>query len=151
MIVLSIDPGVTTGIALVEFGADSARVVETCEPTPPTAYTTMRRMVAAHRSEDLRVVAESFTITARTGKVNAPGTSLEVIGALRAILHETGLGWDALVLQRPADAKSLISNEMLRQEGLWHRGGGGHAVDALRHAALYAVRNGWKPKAVTSE
>jgi hypothetical protein len=28
----------------------------------------------------------------------------------------------------------------------WHKGGEGHANDAIRHALLKLVKSGWKPK-----
>jgi hypothetical protein len=142
--VVAVDPGVTSGVAVVSFHSDGTTEQHlSVEVDVGSVYTTLKNLITEYPNAS--VVAEAFLITSRTGKLNAPGTSLEIIGALRAILMDSGRGWFALSLQRPSDAKALVSNQMLSSIGLWHRGGGGHAMDALRHAALYAVKHRWMP------
>jgi hypothetical protein len=48
-----------------------------------------------------------------------------------------------LVMHKPA-AKVAINNEQLKAVGLWHRGGAGHANDALRHIAIRLINVGWR-------
>jgi len=55
-------------------------------------------------------------------------------------------GPDNISFQTPADAKALFPNEALRKVGTWHKGGEGHALDAIRHALLKLTKLGWKPK-----
>jgi hypothetical protein len=45
----------------------------------------------------------------------------------------------------PADAMTMFDNEKLKKLEYWHRGGKGHALDAIRHALLRLVKTGWKP------
>jgi hypothetical protein len=51
-----------------------------------------------------------------------------------------------ITFQAPVDAKTMFSNESLKKIGTWHKGGDGHANDAIRHALLKLVKSGWKPK-----
>jgi hypothetical protein len=90
-----------------------------------------------------RVAVERFLITRQTATNSQAPWSLMVIGVVTAISIRLGL--DAkLILQKPADAMSFVGNDMLRALGLWHRGGAGHANDALRHAVLCTVNQGWR-------
>ena len=73
----------------------------------------------------------------RTIKNTPAPWSLEATGVIRAV---AGLKSQQIVQQLPGDAMNLVDNDMLRRLGLWHRGGEGHANDALRHAVLYAVK-----------
>jgi hypothetical protein len=144
MKVLAVDPGVLSGVAVVEFTEDGTAHILTAHEVPTTeVYGAIK--VAVGTYPDAALVSEAFTITARTARVRAPNDSLEIIGAMKALAHDLGRGWEAVTLQRPSDAKHLVSNDMLRDIGAWYRGGEGHANDALRHAVLYAVRNGWQP------
>jgi hypothetical protein len=52
---------------------------------------------------------------------------------------------DDISFQSPADAKAMFSNEKIRKLEYWHKGGEGHALDAIRHALLYMVKKGWNP------
>ena len=91
--------------------------------------------------EAQRLVIERFTINAKTIKNSQAPWSLEVIGVVRAMSLENELN---LEFQSPAEAKSLVDNKMIKRLGLWHRGGAGHALDAIRHATTYAIRKGWR-------
>jgi hypothetical protein len=39
----------------------------------------------------------------------------------------------------------MFSNEKLKKLEFWHKGGEGHALDAIRHAVLRLVKIGWIP------
>ena len=141
--VIGIDPGVTTGLAHVffhEFG--DAILVDSAEKDFGDSIAWLRAALRRTNGVERAIVVEKFIITARTASINAPGDSLEMIGAARLLARDVDL---PLHRQAPSEAKSLVSNEMLRQIGLWERGTGGHSIDAMRHATLYAVRHGWVP------
>jgi hypothetical protein len=40
----------------------------------------------------------------------------------------------------------MFPNEALKKLEYWHRGGAGHALDAIRHGLLYLAKNGWTPR-----
>jgi hypothetical protein len=91
------------------------------------------------------VACERFTITAQTVRNSQAPYSLEQIGVLKHLCRESGHSVDAISFQAPVDAKRMFPNEVLRGLGIWHRGGAGHANDAIRHALLALVRQKWVP------
>jgi hypothetical protein len=52
---------------------------------------------------------------------------------------------DDIYFQSPADAKAMFDNPKLKKLDYWHKGGEGHALDAIRHGLLRLVKIGWKP------
>jgi hypothetical protein len=94
---------------------------------------------------DLEVVCERFTINAQTVKNSQAPYSIEQIGILKQCLMDAGRPADDIYFQSPADAKAMFPNPALKKLGYWHRGGEGHALDAIRHALLRAIKSGWKP------
>ena len=93
------------------------------------------------------VVVERFIITAQTVKKTFQPWALEGTGIVRAVALERDV---VFTQQTAADAKSAVDNDKLRRLGIWHRGGAGHANDALRHAVLAAVARGWRHPALKS-
>jgi len=136
--IAAVDPGLKTGVCVVVFGdggctklmddeIDFDGVLAWCEDWMPGSDW---------------VAVERFLITRQTATNSQAPWSLMVVGVVTAMAIRQDL--DAkLVLQKPVDAMSLVTNDMLRTIGLWHRGGAGHANDALRHAVLCAVKRGW--------
>jgi hypothetical protein len=152
--VLAIDPGKTTGVALLHrlVAANTVETKLTAELVilgdNPQHATTLRRIIrgwkAAGDEYPLRIVVERFTITPDTGKKSQEAkAALETIGAVKLMCVEVGYPLDAIVYQGPGEAKAGWHNAKLKRCGLWHRGGAGHALDALRHAATYLVSGGW--------
>ena len=86
------------------------------------------------------IVSESFIITINTAKNTQATWSLELIGVARMVSRL--YGGQELVLQSPAAAKRLMSDDLLRALG-WHTKGKGHANDAARHLGLFMVSRGW--------
>lgn len=138
--VLSIDPGQTSGVALVRreplelMRSDELNWENTCK----FVDTALREF----GGENVDVVIERFTITQQTAKNTQQTWSLEVIGMCRLMAMAHGAG--AITLQTPADAKTFASNMRLKNLELWHVGGAGHANDAIRHAILRLTRTGLK-------
>lgn len=95
--------------------------------------------------DDLDVVCERFTINAQTVKNSQAPYSLEQIGILKQCMMDMGMKADDIFFQSPADAKAMFTNEKLKKLGYWHKGGEGHALDAIRHGLLRLVKTGWKP------
>lgn len=144
--VIAVDPGLATGIAVVSRSDDDVLVLEYSGELPPLDAAERFRELLGIRFPESEVVVERFTITSATAKNSQAPWSLKVIGALEWIAWDTA-GLDPereFVLQGPAEAKRLVTNEMLRRFGLWHRGGEGHANDAIRHAVYRYARLGWR-------
>lgn len=125
-VVLGVDPGKTTGWALLSIGFECGQLNGRLD-----AYT---RLPLGYPG--MEVVAEKFTITpgTPTGQYDA----LYIIGHLEAICYSNKIPF---TLQTPAQAKKFISNEVLTILG-WYRKGLPHAMDAARHLALHLVQSG---------
>lgn len=137
--VLSIDPGLSSGIAFIR--REPLKLVHSDELPPNETGDFVSALLREYPPDHVDVVMERFLITQATAKNSQQGVSLEVIGVVKYLCHAYGA--DPVTLQTPADAKSFSSNARLKQLELWHVGGEGHALDALRHAVLRLTRTGW--------
>ena len=137
--VLSCDPGESSGLCLVR--RDPFELVWSDELDWVHNARKVDETLRELGGENVDVVCERFTITAQTAKNSQQGISLEIIGQVRLLALAHGAG--QITLQSPADAKNFSSNARLRALGTWHVGGGGHALDAIRHAILRLTRTGW--------
>ncbi len=146
--VLAVDPGKTTGVALFTYAPGSEpELLWSTEVTQLEYAAQVRSAIAtaAARGLELEVACERFTINAQTVKNTQAPFSLEQIGILKQCLMDVGRAPDDVYFQAPADAKALFSNPKLKKLEYWHRGGEGHALDAIRHGLLHIVKMGWKP------
>lgn len=148
--VLAVDPGKATGIAFfsIEAGEDPI-LLGSWEVQFETFAVVIRDVFSKYPT--VEVVCEKFTINAETAKKSQAPFSLEHIGVLRQIMMDNGQDPWSLPLQLPANAKAMFPNPALKKVGYWHRGGEGHALDAIRHGLLYLVKTGWKPRKLLSE
>ena len=148
--IIAIDPGLASGVAHVRVdpvGPVWFPIVSTDELAPRETGQWLRaalRLVPDH--DTTAVVIEKFTITAKTAQNSQAPWSLEVIGQSRWIVWEEISPERQLIVQSPADSMAAFKNDRLRALGLWHRGGHGHAVEALRHVALFAHRQKLLPR-----
>lgn len=155
--VLAIDPGLVSGCAHVRVNDGVISVIESAELNPLDTGLWLEKALenaSYHGSiNDTTVVVERFVITPKTGANTQAPWSLEVIGQTKWIVAKIDPARDPLVrMQSPADAKAAMPNPRLRELGLWHRGGKGHALDALRHAGLYLLRQRMiKPRIAASD
>lgn len=145
--VLAIDPGKTTGMALFSYEAGSEPVLEWSKELEQHEVAEAVRGVIwlGNVRNNIDIVCERFVINAQTVRNSQAPYSLEVIGIVKQCLHDNGKAMDDIFFQAPADAMSMFSNEKLKKLEYWHRGGAGHALDAIRHALLRLVKTGWKP------
>lgn len=147
--VLSVDPGKATGVAFFSMeGKEEPKILHSSEPQPEEFADTIRNiLIDLDRDFDnLQVVCEKFTINAQTVRNSQAPYSLEQIGVLKQILQDFGLDREGIVWQMPADAKRMFPNEALKKLEYWHKGGEGHAIDAIRHGLLRIVKTGWVPE-----
>jgi hypothetical protein len=130
---LAIDPGLCTGVCLVNNLPDT--------PTFTTAEldfaASCRFIKSVIDDGDVTLVAERFTISERTIKLGRDHTAIELIGVMKWFSIDAGL--PEPIFAGPAEVKRLVTDARLKQF-TWHRGGGGHANDASRHAVYHLLR-----------
>lgn len=145
--VLAVDPGKATGLALFSRESDSEPVLEWSKEVQQEEFAEAVRAVMWDPTirPHLDVVCERFTINANTVKNSQSPFSLEQIGILKQCMLDNGRPVDDIYFQSPADAKAMFDNPKLKKLEYWHRGGEGHALDAIRHGLLRLVKIGWKP------
>jgi hypothetical protein len=143
--ILAVDPGKATGMALFTFETGQEPVLVWSGEFQQEDYAKPIREALATVQGDLEIVCERFTINAQTVKNSQAPYSLEQIGILKQCLMDAGRPADDIYLQSPADAKAMFPNPALKKLGYWHRGGEGHALDAIRHGLLRIIKSGWKP------
>lgn len=139
--IIAIDPGLASGVAHVIVGPEGFTIVTTDELAPWETGEWLRASLRLVPDPDTTaVVIERFTITAKTAQNSQAPWSLEIIGQSRWIVWDEISPERDLILQSVSDSQAAFTNDRLRSFGLWHRGGHGHAVEALRHVALFAHR-----------
>jgi len=145
--VLAIDPGKTTGMALFSRQDASEPVLEWSKELEQheVAETVRSVLWSPEKRHHVDVVCERFIINAQTVRNSQAPFSLEVIGIVKQCLYDNGRPIDDVYFQAPADAMSMFDNKKLKKLEYWHVGGGGHALDAIRHGLLRLVKTGWKP------
>lgn len=141
---IAVDPGKATGVALFTFEAGEEPVLVWSLELQQHEYAGPIR-ATLEQYPDAEVVCERFTINAQTVKNAQAPYSLEQIGILKQCLMDAGRSADDVYFQSPADAKAMFPNPALKKLEYWHRGGEGHALDAVRHGLLRLVKTGWKP------
>jgi hypothetical protein len=150
MYVLSVDPGKMSGVCLLEWSGqeDDLPVVKFSVEVDDVGYDNPIDIALNQWQsyDSFMVVCERFTITAQTVRNSQAPYSLEQIGILKHMCRVNGYKPENITFQAPVDAKTMFSNESLKKIGTWHKGGDGHANDAIRHALLKLVKSGWKPK-----
>ena len=146
--ILSVDPGKFSGIAIFTLNdGEEPVLVESGEYLQSEYAQPIRKAIGSAIMQDIKleIVCERFTINAQTVKNSQAPFSLEQIGILKQCLMDIGIDPESIIFQSPADAKAMFPNPQLKKLGYWHRGGEGHALDAIRHALLRLAKTGWKP------
>jgi len=145
--VLAVDPGKVTGMALFSFEIGSEPVLEWSDELEQQDIAEALRGILWNPTvrPNLEVACERFIINAQTVRNSQAPYSLEVIGILKQCLQDNGRAMDDIYFQPPSEAMGMFTNEKLKKLEYWHRGGKGHALDAIRHALLRLVKTGWKP------
>lgn len=133
---LSIDPGLATGVALLNT-EDLINPVQlgTNELDIPSLYAFLEETFKAYGNE-MMVVCEAFIVTVETVKnQNGEYWSLELIGLVKFFCWKYQV---PMTLQNP-DARTFATHPMIKEVGFWHKGGEGHAIQALRHAFVWIL------------
>lgn len=139
MLIVGVDPGGTTGLALVRTtdGGDEIDIVETQHIVGMGSIQWIDNLLRDR--VPIQVAAEAFTIAERTLRGTRSGVmeALYTIGAIRYLCYKHGV---AFTLQTPAQAKNAYTDSTLRALKIWRANP--HERDALRHALLYARTHG---------
>lgn len=147
---LAIDPGKISGVALLSWttqDSDLPKLEASYEVDDQAFAETINKFLENwYKDGTFLVVCERFTITAQTVKNSQAPYSLEQIGVLKHLCRVAEYPVDNISFQPPVDAKNMFPNDALKKIGTWHRGGEGHANDAIRHALLKLTKSGWKPR-----
>lgn len=150
--VLAVDPGKTTGLAWMRHEDGLIHLEDSMEASPEEVIPLIRPALADWKPlqsghPPLRLVIEKFTINAATVKKSQEASwALRTIGAVEQAARDVGYPMLAIAWQGPGEAKNAFANDKLKALGLWHRGGAGHALDAIRHGTLYLAKVGWTTK-----
>lgn len=142
MLVLGIDPGSTTGIAVVYYDPTdhSVEVMETHQLQVKEATLWIRREIS-ERGVAL-IGMEKYIITQRTAKLSRQTDALEMIGVVKSqvLFALTDSGREIPIsMHSSSDGKNVWSNPRLVKHDLY-RHATGHARDGLRHALLALER-----------
>lgn len=148
--VLAVDPGKSTGVAFFAWDGESDPALMSAYEAQPEEFAEVIRELLSAAKGELTVVCERFIINAQTVRNSQAPYSLEQIGVLKQCLRDIQIPDTSIVWQSPADAKAMFPNPALKKVGYWHKGGEGHALDAIRHGLLCLVKRGWKPSALLS-
>lgn len=132
MMVLGIDPGGTTGLAVLDWDPTEHKisVAESLQLELQDTLRWLHRLPASFDIEGIGI--ERFVFTARTTKLTAQYDALYVIGAALSLAVNNDI---PIKLQNVADAKTSFDNENLKELGILVKGP--HAKDAARHGLLY--------------
>lgn len=139
MIVLAVDPGSMTGYAVLDTTNEgTARPIAGQKP-----YAVFQSMVESDYGDriDVQLVIERFVLNAGSIRKSRDGMhdAIQTIGVLEFLGREHG--WPEPVFQLPADVMRLVDNAALRNLG-WYARGQEHANDALRHLAVWSLKQG---------
>lgn len=146
---LCVDPGLLTGVAALERIDDNVKLLGSAERNEDQFANWFRTMLdegvneEQHHGQVLSIVCEQFFITAQTAKNSQAPWSLENIGIMKQCLRDIGYPLERVFWQKPSAAKLVVPNDKLHRLELWHRGGAGHANDAIRHGVLCLIKRGW--------
>ncbi len=148
MYILAVDPGKASGIALLSLKlGEEPKIIMSGEYQMKEYAQPIREAIQRAKLGNIaiQIVCERFIINAQTVRNSQAPYSLEQIGILKQVMLDEGLDPETIVFQSPSDAKAMFDNPKLKKLEYWHKGGEGHALDAIRHGLLRCVKLGWKP------
>ncbi len=135
-VILSLDPGVTTGVALLGFEPGKAPGVVRHEQVPDGVGGFIEWFTALPTDHYDEVVCESFIL--RPGVHGANIEPAYVIGALLAMAQVP-------ITFQPPSQKKLAPDSVLKKGLGTYVAGNPHATDAIRHGIIYLRNRGHIP------
>lgn len=141
LVVIGVDPGVTTGVAVFGFTEDTVEYIEHFQwPDPDIAYQQLDDLAKSYQAKGFRTILVVEQFDKRPGVINPDFTPKFICRDI-----DNHLQHHEVVYQIPAVAKNLVKQprrggtDGLRRFG-WYTASNRHANDAVRHVIVYAVR-----------
>lgn len=140
MLVISVDPGLVTGVSYFDSDMD---FFDSAEKPAMDAVEWIHAIIRASSERqaagldfNAQLVCESYTVNANTIKHKRQYDALEVIGACRYLARFYG----ATFRLQPPPNRNLIKNEMLKTLGWYRPTKDKHQLDAAKHLAIACLR-----------
>lgn len=138
--VLGVDPGLTTGLALLDVERLHWELVQV---TPGAVLTVASALIPT--GAPVTFAIEKFVVGSRAGRSSTPqagDTTRSLVGAVVAFGHSLGA---RVVLRNAAGVKPWATKQRLVAAQVPQPAGMGHSADAARHALFEAVHSGLLP------
>lgn len=137
-VLLALDPGETTGVAVFTCDVDAAVLSHVAQiKTWPLTLGVESFMALIDKLQPDRVVFESYQVY--EWKADSHSWSqiptVQVIGMIQTILIQRGIPYSTQTAQV---AKNFVDDDKLEKWGFWQKGLR-HARDAIRHACYYLL------------
>jgi hypothetical protein len=146
--IMSVDPGVETGLALMLAGTSELVL----EDTRITRYAPLRGISpladlkewsGAHRDFPVVLVYEDFHV--RPGRMIPDTTPLRVIGGIEEWIRSSS-PCEEIIRREPVQGKFTVTDDVLKGMGMLGRGGlTRHVNDAVRHTVAWLVSISYLP------
>lgn len=147
--VVSVDPGLDTGLSLMavypeSFGLEETQVVHYDPLNGISPLVVLRRW---GRSKGLPVVLLYENFHVRPGRMKPETTALRVIGGIEEWIRSSPEPpYTNVIPREPVQGKLAITNEVLDRMGMLGHGGlTRHVNDAVRHTVAWLVGIGYVP------
>lgn len=134
--ILALDPGLVTGLALIQPEVEPAPRLFTAELGVEEVIRTFQAIRDLVGRDHLEVVMEAFTISDRTMKTARSLDALDIIGYVKLSCLVLNIPF---TLQQPAQAKKFSSDDKLKSMEWYERTKDGHKNDAVRHLLVYLI------------
>jgi hypothetical protein len=128
--VIAVDPGEMCGWAVAHFEED--RWSPSSIAAGQSKANDWEDWLDDNLNGEILLIAETFTVTARTAQLSPQPRPIEVIGVMKFLARRRGI---RVEFQSPSSAKRFASDGQLKKMGLW-KPGQDHARDAIRHLVL---------------
>lgn len=138
VVIIGVDPGDSTGVAVLQ----AITKIAVFQGKPDDAIDFIHRHVALAREagvEKIKIAGERYNQLGAPGTRTPQTTAQQVIGRLDEVARQHAV---PLILQAPADARGIASDQFLRATRLWTLPNEVDARDAddtnmaMRHAVL---------------
>lgn len=132
MTVVALDPGGTTGVAVLDSPVPEIHR-DQVDTSSPRGLADIWDILNIAGPEE--IVMERFQFRYGGGRSKVVLTPVEVVGVVKLYCAMKNI---ALYLQTPAQAKKLITDDKIRKLDLWIPGHP-HAMDATRHLLYHLI------------
>ena len=144
-LIIGVDPGTSMGILALKLHNTYAERIHFLQTDVSTAVNWLESTLRAsdESPESILIACERYTVTPETGKRTQQPTALQAIGSVKIFAERFNA---RLVMQPPADAKKLATNEMLKRLDFYttpkevNLPDANDVNDAGRHATLALAR-----------